>query len=239
MVLMRIRELIACEQHERTLVVLDDVADSRRLTFEAVPRGRSPARTGTCARSLHLPPGLRLHHGALAQLACRACPSCARGDHAYADGGPDPRAGDQAPARWPSAGDAGSSRWRDPASRGRAPRGRLSGEGRAGCPSPKACPIHAATHRALAISGYVGRGAAGHLRPSAGLPERVAVGGDWRRRVGSDWALRASSGGRPGDVGLCGLSEISMMQTTNFGNLQYRARLRPLNGPGVRCILLQ
>ena len=37
MVLMRIRELIACEQHERTLVVLDDVADSRRLTFEADP----------------------------------------------------------------------------------------------------------------------------------------------------------------------------------------------------------
>ena len=54
-----------------------------------------------------------------------------------------------------------------------------------------------------------------------------------------DWALRASSGGRPADVRLCGPLDISMMQTTDLRNLQYRARLRPLNGSPVWRILLK
>lgn len=37
MTLLRIRELASCSEHRRTLIVLDDVAGSRRLTFYADP----------------------------------------------------------------------------------------------------------------------------------------------------------------------------------------------------------
>ena len=45
--------------------------------------------------------------------------------------------------------------------------------------------------------------------------------------------------GRPDDAGLCRPPGIQMMEATDFGNLQYRARLRPLDGPHVWRILLK
>ena len=45
--------------------------------------------------------------------------------------------------------------------------------------------------------------------------------------------------GRPDDAGLCRPPDISMVEPTDFGNLQDRARLRPLDGPHVWRILLQ
>jgi len=45
--------------------------------------------------------------------------------------------------------------------------------------------------------------------------------------------------GRPDDAGLCRPPDIAMMEATDFGNLQYRARLRPLDGSHVWRILLE
>jgi hypothetical protein len=67
-----------------------------------------------------------------------------------------------------------------------------------------------------------------------GCPVRPSGAGRENRGGGARVA-----GGWPGDVGLCGPSAVAMMQATDFGNGHNLAHRRPLDGPGIRRILLQ
>jgi hypothetical protein len=85
------------------------------------------------------------------------------------------------------------------------------------CPSPKVCPSRLATIRVL-VTGPTLKETGGRL---------------FRGQV------RRLPPGRPDDAGLCRTPDISMMEAPDFGNLQYRARLRPFDGPHVWRILLE
>src|SRR5437879_5102732 len=90
------------------------------------------------------------------------------------------------------------------------------------CPSPKRRPRRMATHAIDPLRDRWAIVARAGASTSSGLSAPPRTGG-----------------GGPGDAGLCRPSDISMMEATDFGNLPYRPRLHPLDGPHVWRILLK
>ena len=56
----------------------------------------------------------------------------------------------------------------------------------------------------------------------------------------ASWTCDTPSGVvRNGDAGLRRPADVAMMQATDFGNLHDPARLGKLDGPEVRCVLVE
>jgi hypothetical protein len=65
------------------------------------------------------------------------------------------------------------------------------------------------------------------------------VGNGWGPDEKNGDRFRAGSGGSRDDAGLCRPPDISMTEATDFGNLHDGARVKRLDGPAVRGILLE